>query len=320
MYNDNDTGWDKMIYGLKGHLFQSSLWKSFQNAQGRDTIQDSGDGWAWLGTLRKSSARLNYLYIAYGPCVTGDKAFQKALDCIIGQATSKGVAFIRMDLVGSITPGAIRQARLIATTDFQPSHQMVLNLKPSLDELWSNVSGSQRNLVNTAPKKGLEFMISSQPADLARFLAMQADTTKRQGIAAHPDSYYQALLDSLGPSGACKIYFAKHQEGYVAGSICVDWQGIRYYLLAATDHHLNTKYQGASALLWWLIKDAKEQGNACFNYGGVVPLDWEHHPWIGHTKFKHRFGGEIIETLGTWDLPLKKGQYQLYKLAKGLKK
>lgn len=32
------------------------------------------------------------------------------------------------------------------------------------------------------------------------------------------------------------------------------------------------------------------------------------------TKFKQSFGGEIVQYSGTWDLPLNKPKYFLYKL------
>lgn len=320
MHEIDDNQWDQQLETLGGHLYQSSLWKKFQQAQGRKTLQDSGDGWNWLGAIRHSAAKLNYLYLAYGPTIKNQTAFRAALESAQAAALEAKAAFVRIDPILDLPSEHLQSLGLTEVKEMQPRYRMILDLTPERDELWRNVSSSYRNYVNTAPKRGLRFEISDKAEDLPKFLKMQAITAKRQGIRMHPDSYYELLLNTFMPLRVCKLYFARTDDDYVASSICIDWNGTRYYIYAATDDELNRKARGAQALLWWLIEDAKKHELKAFDYGGVVPLDWEDHPWIGHTKFKASYGGKILRGAGTWDLPISKGKYRLYGIAKKLGK
>lgn len=319
MDNKQSNDWDRNLEKLNGHLFQSSIWEQFQKAQGRDTFTDNGDGWSWMGAVRKSSG-IKYLYLAYGPNLETESKLAEALDSIESKARELKVDFVRMDFPVDIVEKTLKEHGLKHVSDMQATYHMVLNLEPSVEDLWSNVASRTRTYVNTAPKRNLSFVISENPSDLAKFLKIQAMTAKRQGISMYPKSYYESLINTMMPLGSCKLYFAKTSSDTIAGALCVDWEGTRYYLFAATNDQLNRKAHGAQALMWWLIEDAKKQGLEAFDYGGVVPLDWEHHPWIGHTRFKKNYGGEIIKGGGTWDLPINKIKYHLYTIVKKVKK
>lgn len=319
MITENNNSWDADLEKMHGHLFQSSLWREFQKAQGRDTFTESGAGWSWMGAIRSSSG-IKYLYLAYGPTMDSESRLGHALDSVSKRARELRVDFVRMDIPLDIASAKLKNSGLKHVTDMQATYHMVLDLTPSKEDLWKEVASRTRTYVNTAPKRNLSFEISNNPNDLNDFLKVQAMTAKRQGINMYPRSYYEALIETLMPKGNCNLYFAKTPDDVIAGALCVDWGGTRYYLFAATNDELNRKAHGAQALMWWLIEDAKQRGLTAFDYGGVVPLDWEHHPWIGHTRFKKNYGGEIIKGGGTWDMPINKIKYHLYTLAKKVKK
>lgn len=320
MKKTSQQNWDQSLSQLDGHLYQSSLWLKFQQAQGREVFQDQGDGWLWMGAIRKSALKISYLYVAYGPTARDEAALKKSLASIKHHAEAAGVVFVRIDIIKNFSSSKLKAMGLVPRPDMQPKYRMVLDIDKSADELWMGVSQSARSYINSAKKRGIEFEISENPADLNIFLKMQAITAQRQGIRNHPDSYYEHLLSALIPTGACKLYFARTKDQYIASALCIDWGKTRYYAYAATDDELNRTTRGATVLLWWLIENAKTTGLKRFDYGGVVPLDWDSHPWIGHTRFKSRFGGEIIEGSGTWDLPINKPKYSFYRLAKRFNK
>jgi lipid II:glycine glycyltransferase (peptidoglycan interpeptide bridge formation enzyme) len=319
MDNKNNNTWDEALEKMHGHLFQSNLWADFQKAQGRETYTDTGTGWSWMGAVRKASG-IKYLYLAYGPNLESESKLADALGSIENKARELKVDFARMDFPTDISSTKLENSGLKHVSDMQATYHMVLDLTPSKEDLWKEVASRTKTYVNTAPKRNLSFEISDNPESLGEFLKIQAMTAKRQGISMYPESYYRALVNTLMPTGHCKIYFAKTPEDVIAGALCVDWGDTRYYLFAATNDELNRKAHGAQALMWWLIEDAKQQGLRAFDYGGVVPLDWDHHPWIGHTRFKKNYGGEIIKGGGTWDMPINKNKYRLYNLVKRVKK
>jgi len=61
----------------------------------------------------------------------------------------------------------------------QPRHWLILDLSPAEADLRRHISSSNRNLINTADKRGLSWTASSDPALMSEYLAMQRQTTAR---------------------------------------------------------------------------------------------------------------------------------------------
>jgi lipid II:glycine glycyltransferase (peptidoglycan interpeptide bridge formation enzyme) len=315
--------WDKRLAKLGGHAFQSSLWAEFQNAQNRQVLMDEGQEgesrWQWTAAIRHGRLGFNYLYAAYGPTVNDGKSLRAALKSLREMGKTHNADFVRFEPMGraSIEPSDLRKLGARPVADMQPPHRMVLDLTRSEVEIRHAMKPSNRNLVNTAAKRGLSFVISDDPADTADFLAMQHATAKRGGWKPQADSYYYQLTKSLLPTGQAKLYFVERDGERIASAFCVDFGGTRYYIYAGTHPEQNSKYKAAIALLWWLIMDAQTKGLKAFDYGGVAPDGAPaNHPWTGHTKFKKSIGGETVSSVGTWDIPLKSSKYMLYTLLK----
>lgn len=312
------SAWDRTLTKAHGHLFQSSYWAEFQHQQNRQTLIDQGDGWQWQAAIRNGRLGFKYLYAAYGPNAESAKALRAATKSLREAGKIHNVDFVRLEPFGVEFSEEIMQklgAKRVA--DMQPSHHMVLDITQSEQDIRHGMSPSNRNLINTATKRGLKFVISENQADMQEFVDMQRATAERAGWTPQPDSYYHALAKSLMPSGGAKLYFAEREGQRVAGAVCVDFGPTRYYLFAGTYPELNNKHKAAVALLWWMIMDAKGKGLKAFDYGGVAPEGAPaSHPWAGHTKFKKSVGGETVSSVGTWDIPLKAGKYGLYSLLK----
>ena len=55
-----------------------------------------------------------------------------------------------------------------------------------------------------------------------------------------------------------------------------------------------------------------------FDLYGVVPPEVRDHAWSGFSDFKRSFGGRQLDYSGTWELPVKRLSYALYRLARGV--
>jgi lipid II:glycine glycyltransferase (peptidoglycan interpeptide bridge formation enzyme) len=300
------------------HLYQSNLWAKFQQAQGRLVLNDSGEGWDWMAAMRAGRGGIKYLYAAYGPTAAGAAELSHAVNSLKREGRERRADFVRLEPLGfDVDETAMKKLGARKVSDMQPRYRLIQDISPDEAELRKNISSSNRNLINTAEKRGLSFVVSPRPADLSHFLAMQAETTARGGFTAQPDEYYEKLAAALMPTGQAKLYFAEYAGQPIAGAICVDYEGTRYYLYAATYPEANREHKAAIALLWWLIADAKDKGLNRFDYGGVAPEDASaDHPWAGHTRFKRSIGGEVFKSVGTWEIPVKRGKYALYGVAR----
>jgi hypothetical protein len=316
--------WDNTIAKLGGHFLQTKAWADFQESLGRQVVFDSGSDWAWLGALRQGRGGIRYLYSAYGPVVLNDQGTtsndpsgsKAALESIVAAGQEQNVDFIRCEPWGDVYLTDLRKAGFSKFGEYQPQHMLELDLTPDLETIRKGASQSNRNLINQAEARGLSFRISDDPKDITSFNQIHNATAEHGGFTNHGDDYYTKLIDVLIKEGVGRLYFADHSGAPVAAALCYDWNGTRYYAFAGADPVKNRDLKAAVALLWWLIADAKEQGLVRFNYGGIAPDDQPDHPWAGHTRFKRSIGGESIQTLGTWEKPLKTAKYGLYKLAK----
>ena len=74
------------------------------------------------------------------------------------------------------------------------------------------------------------------------------------------------------------------------------------------------KLPATVAILTTAIFDAKEKGFKTFDFWGIAPENAKKdHPWAGFTEFKKSFGGTPVHYTGTYDYPINKPKYILYK-------
>ena len=98
----------------------------------------------------------------------------------------------------------------------------------------------------------------------------------------------------------------------IAAALVYDYDGVRYYAHAAADYE-HRKLRAGTVLLVQMILDAARAGQQTFDFWGITTSTDPEHPWAGFTQYKKSFGGRQVDYAGTWDLPLNKHKYQLYK-------
>lgn len=98
----------------------------------------------------------------------------------------------------------------------------------------------------------------------------------------------------------------------IAAALVYDYDGVRYYAHAAADYE-HRKLRAGTVLLVQMILDAARAGQQTFDFWGITTSTDPQHPWAGFTQYKKSFGGRQVDYAGTWDLPLNKRKYQLYK-------
>ena len=118
-------------------------------------------------------------------------------------------------------------------------------------------------------------------------------------------------------AGFATLYIAELDHTPIAASLVYDYDGVRYCVHAAADYEHRKLSVGAILLIQRII-DAKRNGMKEFDFWGITTSRDKRHPWYGFTQFKKSFGGVQKDYARTWDLPIKKSQYQLYKIIRQL--
>lgn len=306
--------WDNTLFARGGHFTQSSHWAAVQKALGLETFFAQGDGWQCLALLEKGKLG-SRLYCPYGPTVTSALALDVCISALKQLAKQTGASYLRIEPIGQVASRQLQTRGLRrAPKDYQPRYTWVKDVTRPQTELLTEMTSTNRNLFNTATKKGLTFKASRDPADMSVFLTMMHQVAKRAKIHTHSDHKFQTIARTLFPRKAATLYIANQHNTPVACALVYDSPTTRYYAHAASDYEARKLHPG-SPLLSTMIFDAKANGQTSFDFFGIAPPDQRNHQWSGFTHFKQSFGGELKEYLGTWELPTKHLRYAAYRLA-----
>lgn len=312
-----DQEWDNQVALLGGGILQSAFWAKFQQAVGRQGLRGQSKNWAWQAFERRSRG-LKYLMVPYGPVVKQNP--DAALDGLLQAGRARRADFVRIEPVGHIKPDTVKALGGRRIHDLEPSTTLVLDLTRDEAELRSGLSSGHRNEINGTLRRGIVIEPTDKKADIDEFLAMMDDTAKRAGVTFFKHDYYRTMLKILLPVGAAKLYLARAEGQPVSAAIFYDFNGTRYYAHAGAYQDLNRKARASVSLVWQAILDAKAADIEKFDFWGIAPTDDPTHPWAGITKFKKAFGGEVVTTIGSWDIPIKKTKYRAYSAYRKLRR
>lgn len=295
-------------------FLQSASWQVFQEALGRTTYTDSGDGWSYLA-IKEVGTLNTRLYTPYGPMCVAPASFDNALASLKTLATKERVTFIRVDPTSGISPDELRQRGLRPVTyqQLQPSHTQMIDLSQDKDAILAGMSQNSRNITRNYHKKGVTIRASHDPADITTLTALLASVASRNHITAHSDRYFRVQATALFPTKSATLYIAEFAGKAIAAALVYDSDDTRTYAHAAADDEYR-KIGAGTALLGQMILDAKDKGLTSFDLYGIAPNDDPSHPWAGFSKFKRSFGGTPVTYPGAWDLPVNKFGYFVYRM------
>jgi len=92
-----------------------------------------------------------------------------------------------------------------------------------------------------------------------------------------------------------------------------------YYPYGASTRE-NRELMAPTLLMWEAIRFGKKMGCTSFDlWGDIEPNPSPDNPYFGFHKFKEGFSPKLTEFLGTYDLVINPGLYQLYKISDSLR-
>ncbi len=317
-------------------FLQTKAWADFQEVYGRKTyqIQDL--------ILIKMPLPFGkcYLYSPRGPQTKNPKSKIQnpnqspiSNDTITKQvielAKKEGAIFWRFEPEQLSATSYKLQAKV---DPVQPKHEWILDISQSEEELLKGMKSKARYNLRLAQKKGVTVEVSQGLDHFEDFWRLVETTSERKGIKSHTKKYYQKMIEILSRmeprtqnpepgmnNVRSRLYLAKYQGKIVCANLVIFYGNCATYLHGASaDEYRNV--MAPYPVQWQAILDAKEQGCQYYNFGGVNPED-EKDPvyktsWQGITRFKQGFGGQRISYPGTFDLPVNKAWYRLYRAIK----
>lgn len=328
----DSSEWDDYVSSSPfGHYMQSHAWGEFQRSQGWDVkyvVLRGGDG--IRGAVLLLSRRIPVLgkkifYAPRGPVVdfSDQEAVTQLVSGLRSFLESEGGAFLRCEPYCSETT---HSAELFAGAGFTrvsrdwsywnaPRLVLWLDLRCGTDALLMNMSGSVRNQIKVAPKKGVVFEKGGL-ADIDEFYRLMVSTGQQKGIGVHGVEYYRHLYETLNRSVSLQLFMGRFEGKSIAAGMSICYGDKAWLLYAASDKEY-FKLKPNRALQWEMVCWAVEQGCQRYDFRGTATNDppSPDDPGYGVYEFKKSFGPEYTRLTGYFDLVASQPLHRLFRLA-----
>ena len=230
----------------------------------------------------------------------------------------------------------------------QPKYMYAIDLKgKTKDELMADFKSNTRGHIRKAEKMGVKVR-ELQKNELKIFKEITKSTSERRNFTDKPLEYYEQMYDLFHDRGEVKFVLAEvgagtdamcsteHEDlaraarsvsGGHAASVPTPLSAAMFmltgdeavYLFSGSDEKYMKEYNAQYLIQWHMIEYAAEHDFRRYNFYGIAGLpDEKIHD--GVYEFKKGFGGQVIELIGTFEVPLNVVIYNLHKFLRKLKR
>ncbi|SRR5829696_1279373 len=315
--------WLRTVPGA-GHILQSHEWGEFKRRLGwrpvRVALERSGEVVGLGQFLAYNTAPVPgvLLYCPKGPWLPWDEeeAIRTFFEGVQTVARRIGAHTVKIE------PEVLEQQKDVkalldrlgfykARYDLNIKSTLVVDLKASEEDLLARMKSKTRYNVRLAARKGVEVIEPEFEKGFEIFYKwMNATSERKQGyVLRRPLGYLHSVMRAMRDAGQGHLFFAEHEGTPLAGMYVFTF-GEKYWYMygASSDEKRNLKAN--YVLQWEVMRWAKERGLTHYDMVGVPKpedLDESSSLW-GVYKFKEGFGGELVDTIGCYDLPVKRAR------------
>ncbi len=298
----------------EGGLLQSRGWAVFQKAVGREVIAITAPEKPLFGIVHELPFVGRYLYVPRGA-----KDIDAMLSAVRAVAQRRGCAWLRIEPLEK-HPALVRGA-VPAPHDMQPRCVLQCDLAPDDDALLAQMKSKTRYNIRLARKRDVAVRVyrhgdAGADVALAAFIGLVKATAQRKGVHFHDEMYYREMFARLQHDDGADImlYAAYYDDQIIAANIVTIYDDTATYLHGATaDAHRNL--MAPFLLQWRQIIDARKRGCRWYDFGGFF-IGATDPGKAGISRFKRGFAPDATPLClsGTYDLPLVRWRYRLYRI------
>ena len=176
-----------------------------------------------------------------------------------------------------------------------------------MNQLW-------RRNIKKAAKEGVEVTSTTarRRADLKAFHDLYV--AHRRARPLHPaaavatSAPWSRRSAPRSPTGSGST-LARHEGDLVAATIAIRVGAHAWYSYGASSTE-KREVRGSNAMQWAMIRDAIAAGADVYDLRGITDTLDADDPHVGLIQFKVGTGGEAVEYVGEWDLPLNQRALQ----------
>jgi FemAB family len=183
--------------------------------------------------------------------------------------------------------------------DSERYRTIVMDIRPSLEDLSRGFHQKWRNRLNAARKKGLEIVEGEQDDLFLTFESIYDEMQDRKRFVAGAEpAQFRRIQKELPTREKMRVVLCKERGEVCAGAICSALGDTGLYLFGATSNH-GTKTNGSYLAQWRIVEWLKLQGCCWYDLNGINPATNE-----GTYHFKSRLAGihgREVDFLGEFD-------------------
>lgn len=197
----------------------------------------------------------------------------------------------------------------------QPRHVFQIPLAGrSEDDILRGFNQLWRRNIKKADKAGVVVTHGTRD-DLTAFHQLYAETAERDGFTPRPLTYFQGMWDAMAAEAPdrLRLYLARHEDDLVAATTMVR-VGIHAWYSYGASSTEKRDVRGSNAVQWQMIRDALADGCEVYDLRGITDTLDENDPHVGLIRFKLGTGGQAVEYVGEWDLPISRILYAAFDL------
>lgn len=334
-YSAADAEWDAFVAAHPhGSLLQTTNWARLKSRFGWSTqrvwLRRDGRLVAGAQVLFRSVALgiIKLAYVPHGPLVDwGDDEQIGVLFNQIDQAAySRGAGLLKLEprlwqdeMPPDEWQALYRRHGCVPSPDtIQPPRTVVIDLRPSEEEILAAMKQKTRYNIRLAEKKGVTVRPGTA-ADLAAFNQLMQVTGARDQFGIHQPAYYRAAFEIFAPDSAA-LWLAEYEGRPLAGVMVFAVGDSAAYLYGASSDEERQRMP-AYAAQWAAMRWAKARGCASYDLWGVPDAaedeleanfaERQDGLWPVY-RFKRGFGGEVRRTVGAADRVYNTLLHRLY--------
>ncbi|HEV3141758.1 MAG TPA: peptidoglycan bridge formation glycyltransferase FemA/FemB family protein [Vicinamibacterales bacterium] len=317
---DDRDRWDAFVRAHPyGHFFQSWDWGVLQEALDARPVRianSASDDHRIISAVQlfifEGSKR--FAVIPRGPVSDPAVALGELLDAALRVAAAAGAQLVRMEPQWPYDPAIVERLQRggFAETKqhIMPPRTLLVDLRPSVEEIWNGLRSNTRNRIRLAEKRGVTVRVGAE-ADVPEFVRLFDETSARHGLRLGRSEMFAQAARLFGRDERMRLYLACDEGAILAGIMVFIWGATATYLWGASSSSERARSLNPNQLLHWTAMQwARERGCATYDLFGIPDLDAESLEkqyatqsggWWNLYRFKRGFGGTVHRHLGTFD-------------------
>jgi len=333
IYQQNKKFCNDFLIVNNSSFLQSFEWGEFQEKLGRKIWRlqvVEGEEVFLQALVIKKPLRFgkSYLYVPFGPCFKEgltEQQVKQAFETLVEEtkkiAKTEKSTYCYLEprkLLGNFLSRKLPSNFLKAQKRIQPQQTLVIDLLPSEEQIFKSLkSKTTRYNIRFAEKKGVEFVVPeiTGEKEIDIFYNLAQKSAKRDGFLNYDKNYFKKLFAMSTEQMSVKLFFAKHENNYIAANIFVFFGTTAVHLFGGFDHNFRSLM--APYFMHWnqMLFAKNEMKCKVYDFWGI-----DEKKWPGVTHFKRSFGGKEITYPQGYDVVFDAKWYNLFKLARKILK